>query len=61
MWQFRSWTGNAWSYFGIIVVGSGFTDWRFFFVCFVFFPASHLEFLFLVLCGNSTVKKGSPQ
>lgn len=55
MWQFRSWTGNAWSYFGIIVVGSGFTDWRFFFVCFVFFPASHLEFLFLVLCGNSTV------
>lgn len=30
------------------------------FFCFVF-PASHLEFLFLVLCGNSTVKKGSPQ
>lgn len=50
MWQFRSWTGNAWSYFGIIVVGSGFV-----------FPASHLEFLFLVLCGHSTVKKGSPQ
>lgn len=57
MWQFRSWTGNAWSYFGIIVVGSGFTVWRGFF----FFSASHLEFLFLVLCGNLTVKKGSPQ